>query len=59
VSESRQTRTLCVQVTLNVRELLCNSGCYLVTVCPFSGLCENRTRVGRSSLPQLGSRFST
>jgi len=24
-------------------ELLCNSSCYIVTVCPFSGLCENPT----------------
>ena len=37
---------MCVQVTLDVCELLCNSGCYVVTVYPFSGLSENPTRVG-------------
>jgi len=47
VSKSRGTRTVCVQVTLNVCELLCNSGCYVVTVCSFSRLSENPTRVGR------------
>ena len=47
MSKSRETRMLCVQVILDVCELLCNSGCYFVTVCPFSGLSENLTRVGR------------
>jgi len=59
VSKSRETRTLCVQVTLNVCEFLRNSGCYVVTICPFSGLTENPTGVGRGFLPRLGSRFST
>ena len=36
---------MCVQVILDVYELLCNSGCYVVTFCPFSGLSENPTRV--------------
>jgi len=48
----------CVQVTLDMCELLCNSGCYVVTVFPFSGLSENPIRVGRGFLPRLGSRFS-
>ena len=43
----RETRTVCVQGVLDVCELLCNKGCYLVTVYPFSGLSENPTRVGR------------
>jgi len=50
---------MCVQGALNVCELLCNSECYFVTVCPFSGSSENLTRVGRGCLPRLGSRFST
>ena len=44
--KSRTTRTVCVQGTLDVCELLCNSGCYIVTIYPFSGLSENPTRVG-------------
>jgi len=59
VSKSRETRMLCVQVILDVCELLCNSGCYVVTVCSFSGLSEDPTRVGSGFLPRLGSRFST
>ena len=49
---------MCVQGALDVCELLCNSGYYFVTVCSFSGLSENLTRIGRGFLPQLGSRFS-
>ena len=59
MSKSRETRTVCVQGELDVCELLCNSGCYVVTICPFSGLSENPTRVGHDFLPRLGSRFST
>ena len=44
---------MCVQLILDVSELLYNNGCYVVTVCPFSGLSENPTRVGRGFLPQL------
>jgi len=58
VSESRGTRTWCVQVTLDVCELLCNSGCYVATVYTFSVLSENPTRVGRAFLSRLDSRFS-
>jgi len=39
---------------LDVYELLCNSGCYVVTVCPFSGLSENPTRVGRGFFTSVG-----
>ena len=58
MSKSRGTRTLCVQVILDMCELLYNSGCYIVSVCPFSGLSENPTGVGRGFLLRLGSRFS-
>ena len=50
--------TVCVQGVLDVCELLCNKGCYFVTICLFSGLSENPTRVGCGFLTQLGSRFS-
>jgi len=45
---------VCVQVALDVCELLCNSGCYVVTVCPFGGLSENPTRAGRGSFISVG-----
>ena len=47
LSKSRVTRTVWVQDVLDVCELFCNKGCYFVTVCPFSGLSKNPTRVGR------------
>ena len=54
MSKSRETRTVCVQGVLDVCELLCNKECYFVTVCPFSGLSENPTRVGRGFFTSVG-----
>jgi len=54
VSKSGETRTVCAQVILDMCELLCNSGCYILTVCPFSGLSENPARVGRGFFTSVG-----